>query len=434
MVRRPQAPVVRGLDVRRALWHLRRGGLKGLQHFLQNEQSNVDRRITLDKINLFRGKAADNHSPLTPRVRGAYLQRRGLAVFLPDTQHVPSIQSVLTKIPSAVTSTLDITVYRVSAGGQLFLEGRPIPEASHTFVFHGHHAAIVEGEQPSLTHALTLASTPVISEPFTTGSDIIELSRAGYQQRIRTHVLNHRGGSISAVIATNRPTQLEHVVRTLASQILRPDEVIIGTHGFEASPDVKSHALELGLTPRWIEMDAEMNVGGIFGALISAASGTWIAKMDDDDFYGEEYLADSLWIAESTNADLAGKNASFAYLGSSKQTVLRFPGRELIETHLVAGPTLFIRRDTAIEMGYPDLPRSDDTRFVAKIKDRGGRIVAGSRFGFVYSRGAQSHVWSEADKEILERSRFMHEGMPDMRELPFGAVRIEHNWPEDGQI
>lgn len=407
-------------DTRRALWHLRHEGFMGLKLFREREQSNISRTVTLTELFKFLPVSSRKAEigPLRARVGGRFLSRNGLGVFTGKSSQSTTVRQARAIADHLGMSDAPLDVYIVGDDGRITGDKGVLTPSILALTLKGYEGVVLS-PGTTLSTALAECGTPALSTQQSLPSGRDDLERLGYMQRVESCVSDTQG-SVSAVVATNRPAQLEHVITILASQTRIPDEILIGTHGFSAPESARAFGHSVGLGIRWIEMDADMRVGGIFRNLISQASGEWIAKMDDDDLYGCEYIADALWMAERTGADLVGKNANYVYFSERDETVLRFPGRELMETYLVAGPTLFTRRETALEVGYPDLARSDDTEYVRGLQAGGGRIVASSRFGFAYMRHSGSHVWEESSNEIAEKAILVHAGFPEVTELPFG--------------
>lgn len=418
-------------DARRGFWHLRHEGPEGLRRFRERERSNIERSATLAEI--CETVASPRHrrgdiGPLRERVAGRYLRRAGLIVFTTPESESRTAQEA--REIGALLGMDDALLerYRLRPDGDVMGPRGLLEPGELALVLKSCEAAVLS---PDIPFAAELAEcgTAVLTASTIPKDGRAGLERLGYIQRIE-HIRRARAASgkpeasVSAVVATNRPAQLSHVLAVLGSQIRQPEEILVGTHGFEASEAVRALAHELGLDVAWIAMESEMTVGGIFASLISRAQGDWIAKMDDDDFYGREYIADALWTGERTGAALVGKNAAYAYLEQQDETVVRFAGRELIETYHVLGPTLFTPREVALEVGYPDLARSDDTRYVRAVGEAGGKIVASARFGFAYMRHGGPHVWAEGDA-LRQSARLVHAGMPDARELPFAAAGID---------
>lgn len=406
-------------SVRKAAWHLRHGGISELRRYRLHQNSDITHTISLDECQKFltRRPVGVPLSPLRPRIQGAFLQRQGIAVFTTPSLRDKDIKRA-TEYALVLGFDEPVDVYIHGNGDTYEKDGISYPLDALPLILHGYKAVVTGGEDTPVRRDAIVCETPVLNDDINLEHWRENLDLLGYMQRI-DHCVVHAGGTISVVIATNRPHQLTHVLAALAEQTRQADEIFIGTHGFSADVAMRALAQDLALPVTWKEFNSSYTVGGIFGELISLCSGTWIAKMDDDDMYGREYLADALWLGENTSADVIGKNSHYVYLQATDETRLRFQGRELINTHLIAGPTIVVRRSVAEDIGYPALKRSDDTTFITNISESGGKIVASSRFGFVYMRHANTHNWAEAEATIMSSSIVVHSGIPDNRELPY---------------
>ncbi len=92
-----------------------------------------------------------------------------------------------------------------------------------------------------------------------------------------------------------------------------------------------------------------MNLG------IAAAEGELIAKMDDDNLYGEHYLSDLVRAFDYSDAELVGKGAHYAYFEGRNTTMLRLPGLEHRYSFLVQGGTFLGKADMFRSYGFADL-------------------------------------------------------------------------------
>lgn len=212
--------------------------------------------------------------------------------------------------------------------------------------------------------------------------------------------------SVSILVSTNRPAQVEHVLRTVAQQQGLQPQLVLLAHGFEHDPTHRHTAAELGLTdPVFLTADAGQSLGACLNACLEAASGDVVAKMDDDDLYGPHYLADQLRALDYSGADLVGKHAHHVLLRDLDALVVRFGFYEHRFTHFVMGPTLMTRRTTAQELRFADRTQGEDSDFLRRLVAGGGRVYAADRFGFVQVRQRSGHTWVASDAEILANAR-----------------------------
>ena len=221
-----------------------------------------------------------------------------------------------------------------------------------------------------------------------------------------------RPRSVSALVSSNRPGQLEHVVRTVAAQQDVDVELVLLTHGFEAPAGLRDLACELGLGSfRTLTAPAALSLGACLNRLVDAAEGDVVAKMDDDDLYGPRYLRDQLDALSYSGADVVGKQAHHMYLEAQDVTVVRFPEREHQLTDFVVGPTMVTSRDVARAHPFEDVARGEDTAFLRRVVGSGLQVYSCDRFGFVQIRSStRAHTWEASSAELLANSRVVAYG------------------------
>jgi spore maturation protein CgeB len=228
---------------------------------------------------------------------------------------------------------------------------------------------------------------------------------------------NDRRRTVSAVVPTNRPGQLDNVLEFAGRQSHEGLQLVLVQHGFSVdAAELTAKAKDQGLDDVVVlTADGSLSLGACMNLGVDAADGDLIAKMDDDNVYGRHYLRDLVRAFDYTDAEVVGKWAHLVYLEGSGATVLRFPHAEHRYTNLVQGGTLVVRRDTAVAVRFADLPRRVDTTFLDAVRARGGTVYSADRFNFVSIRRADpsSHTWTISEREILSRaSRLMFYGEP----------------------
>lgn len=223
--------------------------------------------------------------------------------------------------------------------------------------------------------------------------------------------------TVSAIVATYRPGQLDHVLRMVGRQSHRALELVLVTHGFTVDEaDVRRRAEAAGVPALTVvPADARLTLGAILNLGVAAASGELVAKMDDDNLYGEHYLTDLVRALDYSGADVVGKWAHLVHLEASGATLLRFEHAEHRHVDQVQGGTILTRRLLAQRIPFHDLPRRVDTTFLADVRQAGLTVYAADRFNFVSVRRADagSHTWPISDREIMARSsRLLFYGDP----------------------
>ena len=208
---------------------------------------------------------------------------------------------------------------------------------------------------------------------------------------------------VSVVLAIRRESWLEHGVAQITRQNYRPRELIVVLHG-----DGFSDRVERDLRSWWdgalriVPADSELTLGDVLNAGVEAATGEYLTKMDDDDYYSVDHLWDLALALEYSDADLVGKAAEFVYLEEIDVTVRQLTAA--VETRL-AGGGMMARRAALTAVGaWPSLPRNEDRALVARFEEAGRRVRRIPPHGYILNRHGQDHTWRPYIDYFLFRS------------------------------
>ncbi len=209
--------------------------------------------------------------------------------------------------------------------------------------------------------------------------------------------------SVSAIVSTIRPSQLEHLFESVGRQSDVDMELVLITHGFEADgARIRSLAAESGIdSVVLLAAGRDVSLGECLNRGVRASSGTALTKMDDDDFYGADYMRDLLHALDFSRATVVGKQAHYMHFVSRQATMLRSAHKEHRFSHMVAGPTITGLRGIFESNPFPDVGRGEDTAFLESVVRQGGSIYSADRFNFCQMRSGRGHTWDIADEELM---------------------------------
>lgn len=219
-------------------------------------------------------------------------------------------------------------------------------------------------------------------------------------RRLRWRPATLAAPAVSVVMSTMRP----HLVGAALAQMERQRgveaEVLLGLHGVPFE-QVREHVGACSLPVKWVEAAASVPFGEVLNQAASLASGDYVAKWDDDDWYGPDYLSDLVMALTYAEADIVGTTAEFLYLEPLKATIRRttfasgasYPSE--VYSHHVAGGTILVPRERFHELGgFPALPRAVDQEFLKAAEQAGARTYRTHGLGFVVRRGPSAgHTW-----------------------------------------
>jgi len=203
--------------------------------------------------------------------------------------------------------------------------------------------------------------------------------------------------SVSVIIPSRRPEFVESIVRQAVHQSHTNREVLVGLHGhtrqqiLAASPWLQSRT-----DVRFIEVDADLNLGRVLARLSAEASGDYIAKMDDDDLYTQHHLTDLLAAARYSGAELVGCKAEFVYLEGTDKTIQRRPNSETYDA-TVTGGTMLLSRETLRKVGgWSPVGTAEDRLLHESLRKLGGTVYRTHGLNYLMRRGdgERLHTWN----------------------------------------
>jgi hypothetical protein len=213
--------------------------------------------------------------------------------------------------------------------------------------------------------------------------------------------------TVSAVAPTNRAHQIDNILETMGRQVYPDLELVLVLHGLSVDhAELEAKASDRGVKNLTIvNADSSLTLGACLNLGIDAAGGAYIAKIDDDNFYGVHYVTDLMAAFDYTDAGIVGKWAHFVWLRSSNAVVLRCPDAEHTYERRIQGGTMLIDGGLAREQRFSDIPRAVDSDFLDRAIADGVKIYSTDRFNFVSVRGTDhtSHTWKMTDTFFMSK-------------------------------
>jgi Glycosyl transferase family 2 len=232
------------------------------------------------------------------------------------------------------------------------------------------------------------------------------------REALRHHSGGHPRRDLSVLLSTNRPGSIEHAIEQLNGQTYRPRELVAVLHGGQFPPDVDRTLARLCNGPvKMVRVGADASLGVALNAGVDACSGELITKMDDDDWYGPDHLADLVLAMEYSGAELVGKGAEFVYLGELDRTIRRFVGMAESSNRTLAGAAMVMERAALQDVGgFPDLHRGEDQALIRNLLEAGCGHLRTHGYGFLTHRHG-ANTWQAPTDYFLSRARAERPGL-----------------------
>jgi hypothetical protein len=207
-------------------------------------------------------------------------------------------------------------------------------------------------------------------------------------------------GRAVAVCVSMRP----HLVNAVVENLARQDHGQLDVVFVANSPDFDLVKVEqaferipgavIDQPPTGTSLGAALNRG------LQRSDARFVAKFDDDDLYGVQYLSDQLRAHGYAGAGVIGKHSYFARIEATGETYLRFPGNDFRYSGTLAGGTLVIDRDRVGGQEFDNISLGEDRAFLAACHRRGLCTFAADRFNFTQVRTG-ANTWTVSDEAFV---------------------------------
>jgi glycosyltransferase involved in cell wall biosynthesis len=200
---------------------------------------------------------------------------------------------------------------------------------------------------------------------------------------------------------------IDFALRQLRAQRGVPFEVIIGLHGaWDDTQAVSERAKATLDNCEVLEIPADVTFPAALNRLAAAASGSVLVKMDDDDWYAPEFLADLLLARSYSRADLVGCGLQFVYLENENTTIRRRRTTETFDQPS-SGGTLMLDATLLYAVGGFRTGKSvgdEDSELQRTILAEGGTIYRSHALNYVLRRRGEGHTWRVDDEFFLRQA------------------------------
>lgn len=158
------------------------------------------------------------------------------------------------------------------------------------------------------------------------------------------------------------------------------------------------------------QLSEKKNIGSCLNFAIDKSKFDYIAKFDDDDYYGPNYLKGLMGLFNHTDADIVGKAAFYIYFENNQSLILKFSRLENKKVKHVAGATMLIKKSIFNHVRFSQhLLVGSDTEFLKNCVEKGHKIFSGNRYNYTCIRkeNKSQHTWKIGDKELQKNSKYI---------------------------
>ncbi len=236
-------------------------------------------------------------------------------------------------------------------------------------------------------------------------SKVVNKSLDKFIEKVKKNKEDSNLNGVSIITSTNNPNSLKNVLENYKRQDFTEKELIIIINNNDINIEDWRSKLDGKNAIRIFKLDENISLGKCLNYGVSKSKYNCIAKFDDDDYYGPNYLTEAISGFKISKARVVGKGTTIVYFVKSKTLALRDPGLEWRFINFANGSTLVIKKSVFNRVKFRDMSAAEDVHFCRDCLKSGIRIYSTSRYNHVYMRypSKNKHTWKISDNELLQK-------------------------------
>lgn len=135
------------------------------------------------------------------------------------------------------------------------------------------------------------------------------------------------------------------------------------------------------------QLNSALAPGDYFNFALHRSSGNYLARFDEECYYGPDYLADLITCFAFTEAAVVGKRSHLIYWANYQQLALTNAGEGFGYVDYLPGRTHIVKREVFLRIPQIAYKWADDQQFCEDCRTAGFRLYAGDPLNFLqYNR------------------------------------------------
>ncbi len=212
----------------------------------------------------------------------------------------------------------------------------------------------------------------------------------------------------SVITSNYRLSCIENLVNNFETQDFKYKELIVVINNDEIEIDYFNTYISKNPNIKVYKLPQSINLGECLNFAVSKAKYQYIAKFDDDDFYGKYYLKESYNAFINQDCDFVGKWQYFIFLEGANKLLARptVPLNFRQNTYLrwLPGATICFKKSVFDQIKFSDVNKHVDDDIMKKANDNSMKIYTTSIHNFMAYRhkDTDEHTWKISHDKLIE--------------------------------
>lgn len=229
-----------------------------------------------------------------------------------------------------------------------------------------------------------------IAEIINTEKGLLKQSRHIYNDTFRP--------GVSIIVPTFKSKYINNIFNNYARSNYPVKELIIVLNSFELDITEYQYLASGYDDIKILKLGEKYSLGQCLNIGIDHSKYDYISRMDDDDFYGPDYLTDLMNVFNYMDAQMTGKNPVFVYFEDNKSLYL------LNHINPVMGATFLFKKEVYEKVRFRNLNFREDYFFLSDCIKAGIKVYPSDKYNYVYVRHSnlQNHTFRQPSEDFIQ--------------------------------
>lgn len=220
----------------------------------------------------------------------------------------------------------------------------------------------------------------------------------------RELVKGKQQSGVSLIVPTNKAKYMENIFDNFDRMVYKEKEMIVLLNNNQLLLEDYTNRANHYDNVQIYQLDESKTLGECLNYGIEHAKYDYIGKMDDDDYYGENYLLDQMNVFVISDAAVACKSKRFILFEQEEELwVFRGYGEDAIVPG-GAGGTILAKREVFDEISFRAVNIAEDEAFFKDCTALGFKIYSSNKFNYLYKRHSNQSEHTFTDAEVFYKS------------------------------
>lgn len=186
----------------------------------------------------------------------------------------------------------------------------------------------------------------------------------------------------SIITITKRKYCIENIFRNYNNQTFNKKELIIVIN----DDNINIADFDNYITNSSIQIfnkSSSITLGQCLNFAIEKCSYDFIAKFDDDDYYGPYYIQEYYNVFLKNNCDIVGKNKTFYYIEKNNDLILKKNADENKYTKSIMGSSVCFKKNVYKKVKFRDITSREDYYFIKECIKNNFKIFSSSSYNHI---------------------------------------------------